>query len=197
MPIISKTPLKYELPFPGQVFQKEEQDGRWEYGLVDGVKVTYLPDAAKSIAGWQASLTSGFRQYRGEITHTATYQDTTKWHPAPAGMQALSQALGLIAGLSTRIEEQVAKHEALVPASLPALVDEPAFAALEKRFLNLDAVYTAEVSGLNARLHETEQALRALTDRVNAFVHPTPEPTDDANVVSQRPPERPRRGATA
>lgn len=93
MPVISATPLKYDLPYPGQLFQREEQDGKWEYGIINGLKSAYTEhEGVKTLASWTASLTTGFRDYRGLISHTAIYHNTTDWHPAPA-REALGDAV--------------------------------------------------------------------------------------------------------
>jgi hypothetical protein len=85
MPVISATPIKYDLPYPGQLFQREEQDGKWEYGIINGLKSAYTEhEGTKTLASWTASLTTGFRDYRGLISNTAIYHNTTDWHPAPA-----------------------------------------------------------------------------------------------------------------
>jgi hypothetical protein len=132
MSIIKGYPHAYEMPRLGQVFQREQQDGRWEYGHITGLKVTNVqlaPDeGGERIAGWMAHLTNGWVQFREIIRSGATYTSTEDWHPVPAEKQdevrqilaaRLEEAfekLGVLAVRVTTLEDALKKTDAPRPS---------------------------------------------------------------------------------
>lgn len=135
----SAEPRKYDLPYIGQVFCRAQQDGREEWGIVDGVRPVYTdhlnPETKKKepvLAGWTASMTTGFVDFRSRLTHTATYHNETDWHPAPAEYQMSPAVRGLFADLHalnvSMNETLVLLNEritALEGASAPAPTTQP------------------------------------------------------------------------
>ena len=75
----------YTQPRPGTIFQKEEQDGRWEYGQITGLRVTETKDAEGKLreSYWIAHLTNGWVDFRDAIRSDTTFSSTEDWHPVP------------------------------------------------------------------------------------------------------------------
>lgn len=204
MPVISKDPIKYELPFIGQVFQKEQQDGRWEYGIVLGLIVQRVKrevDGVKRevVESWRAHVTTGFRDFRQEVAHDKTYQSTEQWHPAPAEMQAHG---ALLAALEARIQKQqdwIERTQGLVVAPKnDVLVERIAQMSARLASLENDRLAEEEASeGLKTRLASLEA--RANTPLVVAHLPIEPAAAGEAPAAAPRPVqgERPRRGASA
>jgi hypothetical protein len=90
MSTIQGYPHKYQKPRIGQVFRREQQDGRWEYGQIAGMRVTEMKDAdGKPKDGyWIAHLTTGWVDFRDVIRSDTSYSSTEDWHPVPEESKA-------------------------------------------------------------------------------------------------------------
>jgi hypothetical protein len=195
MPKISETPIKYTMPTPGDVWQKELNDGEWEHGIVVGVKPRYFTDGPRKgeLSSWTAHVTSGFRDYRQDVAWDKTYQITEQWHPAPAEMQIPTAVRGLIAALgdeAVRLGDRLLALEK-APAALGDAQDKAAFLALEERVGAWTDRTVDRFDAQDASINVLQKALAAVNERINAFDHPKADPTPAGA------PERPRRGATA
>lgn len=134
-----KEPRLYDIPFVGQVFCRLQQDGREEWGVIDGVRPVYAErlnaETQKkewALSDWTASLTTGFTDFRGLLRHNAAYHTETDWHPAPAEYQMSPAVRGLFADLHalnvSMNETLVLLNEritALEGASAPAPTTQP------------------------------------------------------------------------
>jgi hypothetical protein len=197
MPKISETPIKYTMPTPGDVWQKELNDGEWEHGIVVGVKPRYFTEGPRKgeMSSWTAHITSGFRDYRQDVAWDKTYQITEQWHPAPAEMQIPAAVRGLIAALgdeAVRLGDRLLALET-APAALGDAQDKAAFLALDEQFTAHCRLAETDRRDTDTAITALQKAIAAVNERINAFDHPAPEP-----VAAPAPAERPRRGgATA
>lgn len=189
-----KEPKKYDIPYVGQVFCRLQQDGKEEWGIIDGIRPVYadrLVDGKKTpeLAGWTASLTTGFNDFRGLLKHTAGYHCETDWHPAPDEMQMSPAVRALFAAHADELVRLGERVLALERRNTPGLVVLDA--ATEER-LNIAESKLVEASLEFQRLHERIAALTP--DAKVPLGAPVPsQQTPPAPVTG----ERPRRGATA
>lgn len=135
MSTIKGYPHAYEMPSLGQVFQREQQDGRWEYGHITGLKVTTVKhpsdeggEEKERVAGWVAHLTNGWVQFREIIRSGATFTSTEDWHPVPAEkvdevrqilfarLEEAFEKLGVLTARVTTLEEALKKTDAPRPS---------------------------------------------------------------------------------
>jgi hypothetical protein len=151
----------YDRPYMGQPFKLVQNEHRIEYGCITGFTVTSVnkdPETGAVTETWTACVSSTVSNASFRFYHNTHRGD---WLPLTA----------------VEIAEQRGA------AVLGDVVDKATFLALAERcarldteVLRVDAVATGTISGLEVRLHETEQALRALVERVNAFDHPKTPP---------------------
>lgn len=85
MSTIPGYPHKYPRPAIGQAYRREQQDGRWEYGQITGLRVTETKDAEGKLREtyWLAHLTTGWVDFRDAIRSDTTFSSTEDWHPVP------------------------------------------------------------------------------------------------------------------
>lgn len=104
MSVIAGHPHKFPKPTVGDVYQREQQDGRWEYGQIIGIRETRIPtnDGSDKFE-WLAHLSNGWVDFRDIIRSDTHYASTEDWHPAPTGT--------LVAKLNA-LESRVAALEA-------------------------------------------------------------------------------------
>lgn len=111
MSVIAGYPHKFPRPNVGDIYQREQQDGRWEYGQIVGIRETKITAPDGSVKSeWLAHLSNGWVDFRDVIRSDTHYSSTEDWHPAPAP--------SVIAKLNT-LEARVAALEA-AGASAPA-----------------------------------------------------------------------------
>ena len=111
MSVIQGFPHKFPRPQIGDVYQREQQDGRWEYGQIVGVRETrVVAGDGTERSDWLAHLSNGWVDFRDVVRSDTTYSTTEDWHPAPA------------AGVALRLNQLEARVSALeaVSASAPA-----------------------------------------------------------------------------
>jgi hypothetical protein len=198
-----KEARKYDLPYPGQVFCRLQQDGKEEWGFINGVRPVYAERIVEGkkewvLSGWTASLTTGFNDFRGLLQHNATYSNATDWHPAPDEYQMspvvralFKQHAEVIDILVVRVEkiEEWARDVAgrMLPEATPGIVVLDA--ATEER-LNIAESKLVEANLEFQRLHERIAALTP--DAKVPLGTPVPSQPNSAPVQG----ERPRRGAS-
>lgn len=85
MATIKGYPHKFPRPNIGDVYRREQQDGRWEYGQIVGMRETKVGD---SESHWLAHLSNGWVDFRDVVRSDTTYSTTEDWHPAPVGSVA-------------------------------------------------------------------------------------------------------------
>jgi hypothetical protein len=85
MSTIAGYPHKYPRPAIGQVYRREQQDGRWEYGQIIGLRITETKDAdgKPREVYWIAHLTTGWVDFRDAVRSDTTFSSTEDWHPVP------------------------------------------------------------------------------------------------------------------
>jgi hypothetical protein len=116
MSVIQGFPHKFQRPQIGDVFQREQQDGRWEYGQIVGVRETRLTAPDGSVRSeWLAHLTNGWVDFRDVIRSDTAYSATEDWHPA--GPSDLVKTLNL---LEARIAVLEAGPAPVAPAPRPS-----------------------------------------------------------------------------
>jgi hypothetical protein len=102
MPAFKDAPIKYEKPYMGQVYKRIQDEGRIEYGVVNGIRDQGSPQR------WIAHLTSGFQEFREVIGSEKAYANTADWHPVPEAEQPLVRRIleleAAVAQLLTRIQ---------------------------------------------------------------------------------------------
>jgi hypothetical protein len=109
MATIPGYPHKFERPQIGDVFQREQQDGRWEYGQIAGIRGT--------TSQWIAHLSNGWVDFRDVVRSDTSYSTTEDWHPCKTEAPVESSAEALIAKLAS-LEERIASLEKLEKATV-------------------------------------------------------------------------------
>lgn len=87
MSTIPGYPHKFPRPNVGDVYQREQQDGRWEYGQIVGIRETRItaPDG-KVRSEWLAHLSTGWVDFRDLVRSDTSYSTTEDWHPASVNL---------------------------------------------------------------------------------------------------------------
>lgn len=94
MSVIQGFPHKFPRPNIGDIYQREQQDGRWEYGQIVGLRETKTKAGdGTERSDWLAHLSNGWVDFRDIIRSDTSYSTTEDWHPAPAGMALRLNAL--------------------------------------------------------------------------------------------------------
>jgi hypothetical protein len=84
MSVIQGFPHKFPRPQIGDVYQREQQDGRWEYGQIVGVRETrVVAGDGTERSDWLAHLSNGWVDFRDVVRSDTSYSTTEDWHPAP------------------------------------------------------------------------------------------------------------------
>ena len=103
MSVIAGYPHKFPRPNVGDVYQREQQDGRWEYGQIIGLRETRVPTTdGFDRSEWLAHLSNGWVDFRDIIRSDTHYSSTEDWHPAPAS--ALVAKLNALEGRIAALE---------------------------------------------------------------------------------------------
>ena len=109
MSVIQGFPHKFPRPQIGDVYQREQQDGRWEYGQIVGVRETRVVAAdGTERSDWLAHLSNGWVDFRDVVRSDTSYSTTEDWHPMKS--DDLSVRINLL-------EARVAALEASVTAA--------------------------------------------------------------------------------
>lgn len=112
MATIPGYPHKFERPQIGDVFQREQQDGRWEYGQIAGIRETRIESASGTTSQWLAHLSNGWVDFRDVVRSDTSYSTTEDWHPCKTKASAEGSADALAAKLAS-LEERIASLEKL------------------------------------------------------------------------------------
>jgi len=82
MSVIQGFPHKFPKPQIGDIYQREQQDGRWEYGQIVGIRETRISTPEGERSEWLAHLSNGWVDFRDIVRSDTTYSTTEDWHPS-------------------------------------------------------------------------------------------------------------------
>ena len=116
MATIPGYPHKFQRPQIGDVFQREQQDGRWEYGQIVGVRETRLESASGTTSQWLAHLSNGWVDFRDVVRSDTSYSTTEDWHPCKPKAPA-ADSVESVTGKLASLEERIAALEKLEKAT--------------------------------------------------------------------------------
>lgn len=115
MSVIQGFPHKFPKPKIGDVYQREQQDGRWEYGQIVGIRETRIPTSDGERSEWLAHLSNGWVDFRDIVRSDTSYSTTEDWHPASSS--DLAARLNL---LEARVAALEAGPAPVAPAPRPS-----------------------------------------------------------------------------